>query len=86
MRPESARSWASPRRSARWRWAHAYAKKLAAAGNAITYAHYPDLPHGIIQMTAHSKACLAATEEIGRLLRERLAAAMTRNDGNTATH
>ncbi len=53
---------------------HAYAKKLAAAGNDITYAHYPDLPHGIIQMTAHSKACLEATEEIARLLGERLVA------------
>ena len=53
---------------------HAYAKKLAAAGNDVTYAHYPDLPHGIIQMTAHSKACLEATEEIARLLGERLVA------------
>jgi acetyl esterase/lipase len=47
---------------------HAYARKLAEAGNDITYVHYPDLPHGIIQMTMHSKRCLEATEEIARLL------------------
>jgi acetyl esterase/lipase len=51
---------------------HAYAKKLAEAGNDITYVHYPDLPHGIIQMTMHSKRCLAATEEIAQLLGEKL--------------
>jgi acetyl esterase len=51
---------------------HAYAQKLAAAGNDITYAHYPELPHGIIQMTTHSKKCLDATNEIARLLGERL--------------
>ncbi len=52
--------------------AHSYAKKLAEAGNDITYAHYPDLPHGFIQMTMHSKRCLEATEEIARLLGEGL--------------
>ena len=51
---------------------HAYAQKLAKDGNDITYVHYPDLPHGIIQMTAHSKRCLEATEEIARLLGEAL--------------
>lgn len=51
---------------------HAYAQKLAVAGNEITYVHYPDLPHGIIQMTAHSKRCLEATQEIARLLGEAL--------------
>lgn len=51
---------------------HAYARRLAAAGNDITYVHYPDLPHGIIQMTMHSRRCLEATEEIARLLGERL--------------
>ena len=45
-----------------------YAKKPAATGNEITYVHYPDLPHGIIQMTMHSKRCLEATEETARLL------------------
>ena len=52
---------------------HAYAKKLAEAGNEITYVHYPDLPHGMIQMTMHSQRCLQATEEIARLLGEGLA-------------
>ncbi len=51
---------------------HAYAKKLAAAGNDIIYVHYPDLPHGIIQMTMHSRRCLQATEEVTRLLGENL--------------
>ncbi len=51
---------------------HAYAQKLAEAGNDITYVHYPDLPHGIIQMTMHSKRCLQATEEIARLLGQAL--------------
>lgn len=51
---------------------HAYGRKLAAAGNDLTYAHYPDLPHGIIQMTMHSDACLAATEEVARLLAQKL--------------
>lgn len=51
---------------------HAYAQKLAAAGNDLTYVHHPDLPHGIIQMTMHSKRCLEATEEIARLLGEAL--------------
>ena len=54
---------------------HAYARKLAAAGNDLTYVHFPDLPHGIIQMTMHSKACLEATEQIASLLGERLARA-----------
>ncbi len=53
---------------------HAYALKLAEAGNDLTYVHYPDLPHGIIQMTMHSKRCLEATEEIARLLGEGLKA------------
>ncbi len=51
---------------------HAYARKLAEAGNDLTYVHYPDLPHGIVQMTMHSKRCLEATEEIARLLGEAL--------------
>ena len=47
---------------------HAYARKLAAAGNDLTYVHHPHLPHGFIQMTAHSRHCLAATEELAGLL------------------
>ena len=55
--------------------AHAYAKKLAADGNDITYVHYPDLPHGFIQMTAHSERCLQATQELAGLLGVALARA-----------
>jgi acetyl esterase len=51
---------------------HAYAQKLAAAGNDITYVHYPELPHGFIQMTAHSTRCLEAIQELARLLGEAL--------------
>jgi acetyl esterase/lipase len=47
---------------------HAYTKKLAAEGNDITYVHHPDLPHGFIQMTAHSRRCLEATQDLARLL------------------
>ena len=52
---------------------HAYACKLAVSGNDLIYVHYPDLPHGIIQMTMHSQACLLATEEIAALLGRKLA-------------
>ena len=48
--------------------AHHYAQKLAKAGNDITYVHYPDLSHAFIQMTAHSKRCLEATQEVAQLL------------------
>ena len=51
---------------------HAYARKLTAAGNDLTYVHHPDLPHGFIQMTAHSRRCLEATEELAGLLGEAL--------------
>jgi len=51
---------------------HAYAQKLAAAGNEITYVHYPDLPHGIIQMTMHPNACLQVMTEIADLLGQAL--------------
>ncbi len=53
--------------------AHQYAQKLAKDGNDITYAHYPDLSHAFIQMTAHSKCCLEATQEVARLLGKGLA-------------
>lgn len=53
---------------------HAYARKLAAAGNDITFIHHPDFTHGFIQFTEHSRRCLEATEEIGRLIGEALAA------------
>jgi acetyl esterase len=51
---------------------HAYARKLAADGNEITYVHYPDLPHGFIQMTAHSRRCREATQELAGLLGDAL--------------
>jgi hypothetical protein len=34
--------------------------------------HYPDLPHGFIQMTAHSERCLEATQELAGLLGDAL--------------
>jgi hypothetical protein len=54
--------------------------ELALAGNDITYVHYPELPHGFIQMTAHSRRCLEATQELARLLGEAL-----RKPGRRAT-
>jgi acetyl esterase len=48
--------------------AHAYALKLAAAGNDLTYVHYDDLPHAFIQMTRHSTRCMEATIEVATLL------------------
>jgi acetyl esterase len=53
---------------------HAYARKLAAAGNEITYVHNPDLTHGFPQFTRWSKACRAATMELADLIKERLLA------------
>ena len=47
--------------------AHSYAQKFAAAGNDITYVHYPDLSHAFVQMTAHSKRWLESTQEVARL-------------------
>jgi acetyl esterase len=48
--------------------AHAYALKLAAAGNDLTYVHYDDLPHAFIQMTRHSTRCMESTIEVATLL------------------
>jgi len=47
---------------------HAYARKLAAAGNDITYINHEDLTHGFIQFTERSRRCLEATEELARHL------------------
>lgn len=51
---------------------HAYAQKLAKAGNDITYVHHPNLTHGFPQFTRWSRACHDATMELGDLLRERI--------------
>jgi acetyl esterase/lipase len=61
---------------------HAYAQKLAKDGNDITYVHYPELPHGFIQMTAHSKRCMEATLELARLLGEGLKKPATQSAGS----
>jgi len=47
---------------------HAYARKPAADGNDLTYVHHPELPHGFIQMTAHSQRCLEVTQELAQPL------------------
>jgi acetyl esterase len=53
---------------------HAYARKLAAAGNDITYVHNPDLTHGFPQFTRYSKACHDATMQLADLIKEKLLA------------
>ena len=53
---------------------HAYARKLALAGNEITYVHHGDLTHGFIQFTEHSRRCLEATVELARPIRDKLGA------------
>ncbi len=47
---------------------HAYAQRLARAGNPVTYVNHEDLTHGFIQFTEHSKRALAATLEIAHAL------------------
>ncbi|MET7398811.1 alpha/beta hydrolase [Dactylosporangium sp. NPDC005572] len=51
---------------------HAYARKLAAAGNNLTYVHNPDLTHGFPQFTRYSAACHRATEELADLINARI--------------
>jgi acetyl esterase len=51
---------------------HAYARKLAADGNDVTYVHNPDLTHGFPQFTRYSKGCLEATELIADLIKQKL--------------
>jgi acetyl esterase len=48
---------------------HAYAQKLAAAGNDLTYVRNPDLTHGFLQFTHHSAACDHARIEIADLIK-----------------
>ena len=51
---------------------HAYARKLAAAGNDLTYVHNPHLTHGFPQFTRYSKACHQGTEELADLIHARV--------------
>jgi acetyl esterase len=51
---------------------HAYARKLAAEGNDVTYVHNPDLTHGFPQFTRYSKACHEATEQLADLIKQKL--------------
>ncbi|MBV8090698.1 MAG: alpha/beta hydrolase, partial [Alphaproteobacteria bacterium] len=50
----------------------AYAKKLAAAGNDLTYVHNPDLTHGFPQFARFSKACHGATMELADLIKTKI--------------
>jgi acetyl esterase len=54
---------------------HAYARKLAADGNDVTYVHNPDLTHGFPQFTRHSKGCHVATEQLADLIKKKLLSA-----------
>ena len=45
---------------------HEYAQLLAKAGNKVRYVNHEGFTHGFIQFTEKSKACLAATREVGR--------------------
>ncbi|MBW0102733.1 alpha/beta hydrolase [Pseudonocardia sp. KRD291] len=49
---------------------HAYARRLAAAGNDLTYVHHPDLIHGFPQFTRSSAAAHEATLEPAALIGE----------------
>ncbi len=51
---------------------HAYARKLAAGGNDLTYVHNPDLTHGFPQFTRYSKPCQQATEDLADLIGARI--------------
>jgi acetyl esterase len=51
---------------------HAYAQKLAGAGNDLTYVHNPDLTHGFPQFTRWSAACHQATIELADLIKAKI--------------
>lgn len=51
---------------------HAYAQKLAAAGNDLTYVHNPDLTHGFPQFTRSSAACHQATLDLADLIKAKI--------------
>jgi acetyl esterase len=50
---------------------HAYAQKLAAADNDLTYMHNPGLTHGFPQFTRSSAACHQATLDLADLSKPR---------------
>lgn len=45
-------------------------KKLAAAGNQLSYVHHPDLMHGFPQFTRSSEAAHHATLDVADHIRE----------------
>ena len=51
---------------------HAYAQKLAAAGNNRTYMHNSNLTHGFPQFTRSSAACDQATMELADLIKAKI--------------
>jgi acetyl esterase/lipase len=51
---------------------HAYAQKLAAAGNDLIYMHNPNLTHGFPQFTRWSAACHQATMELADLIKDKI--------------
>jgi acetyl esterase len=51
---------------------HAYAQKLAAAGNDLAYMHNPDLTHGFPQFTRWSAACYQATLDLADLIKSKI--------------
>jgi acetyl esterase len=51
---------------------HAYAQKLAQAGNDLIYVHNPDLTHGFPQFTRSSTACHQATVELADLIKAKI--------------
>ncbi len=51
---------------------HAYARKLAAAGNDLTYVQNPNLTHGFPQFTRSSAACHQATLELADLIKTKI--------------
>lgn len=51
---------------------HAYAQKLAASVNDLTYMHNPNLTHGFPQFTRSSAACNQATLDLADLIKAKI--------------
>jgi len=51
---------------------HAYAQKLAAAGDDLTYMHNPALTHRFPQFTRSSAACHQATLDLADLIKAKI--------------